>query len=286
MHLKTDGFLPENEAVKFAYCGEKMPLTDLKVFQKRAIRWLAQKKPQIRPEDLTVVVEDSNEWSARMFRLHEEIAIAFAEISESRDKLTPGHARRSAELVEKTVEELNSEGFYSTSLTPYLVRNLVIAAPLHDVGKIVIPDVILNKPGRLNPREFEIMKSHTTEGKAILERISKEAGGAPLLSLAAEIAWTHHERWDGTGYPRGLRGNDIPLSGRIMAVADVYDALVSERPYKAAWSIEKALAEIISESGTHFDPIVAAAFLKVVSSFPEPGETTMKGSGDQGRIIH
>jgi putative two-component system response regulator len=135
------------------------------------------------------------------------------------------------------------------------------AAPLHDIGKIGIPDSILLKPGKLTPEEYAVMRSHVKIGASLL------AGSSSKLMLMAEkIALTHHERWDGTGYGLGLSGDEIPLPGRIVAVADVYDALIHDRPYKQAWPQEKAVAEIRSQAGKHFDPQVVEAFLKVVDS--------------------
>jgi putative two-component system response regulator len=132
------------------------------------------------------------------------------------------------------------------------------AAPLHDVGKLAIPDAILLKPGRLNDAEFGLVKQHTTAGAAMLAGSSTR-----VLVLAEEIALTHHERWDGDGYPSGLRGDGIPLSGRIVALADVFDALTHGRPYKSAWPVRAAVAEIRRSSGRHFDPVVVDAFLKL-----------------------
>jgi putative two-component system response regulator len=135
------------------------------------------------------------------------------------------------------------------------------AAPLHDVGKIAIPGALLLKPGKLSPIEFEQVKTHTTAGAGLLT-----FSGLPLLRIARQIALTHHERWDGTGYPSGLRGQEIPLSGRIVALADVFDALTHERPYKRAWPVEQALAELCRLRGTQFDPDVLDAFLDLHTS--------------------
>jgi putative two-component system response regulator len=132
------------------------------------------------------------------------------------------------------------------------------AAPLHDIGKIGIPDAILLKPGKLTEQEFEQMKAHTTIGAEILSR-----SRSPLLRMAERIALTHHERWDGRGYPRGLRGEQIPLPARIVAVADVFDALTHERPYKPAWPVPKAVGEIVGHAGRHLDPGVVEAFLRL-----------------------
>ncbi len=132
---------------------------------------------------------------------------------------------------------------------------LLRAAPMHDVGKIGIPDRILCKPGKLTPDEWEIMKTHAEIGADLLS-----GSRSPLIQMAQAIAWTHHEKWDGSGYPRGLRGQDIPLSGRIVAVADVFDALTSVRPYKAAWPLQAAIDELHAGSGRHFDPQLITLF--------------------------
>jgi HD-GYP domain-containing protein (c-di-GMP phosphodiesterase class II) len=135
------------------------------------------------------------------------------------------------------------------------------AAPLHDIGKIGMPDAILLKPEKLSPAEFEQSKSHTTIGAGILS-----GSDSPLLRLAEQIALTHHEHWNGGGYPRGLSGERIPLAGRIVAIADVFDALTHDRPYKPAWSVEEAVAEIVSQSGRQFEPRVVDAFLQLEHS--------------------
>lgn len=129
------------------------------------------------------------------------------------------------------------------------------AAPLHDLGKIGIPDAVLGKAGALSSEEWDVMRRHTTIGCGLLRDQA-----SPVLQLGAEIALSHHERWDGTGYPLGLRGADIPLSGRIVALADVFDALTTVRPYKPAWLVEQAVDQIVADSGTHFDPDVVTAF--------------------------
>jgi putative two-component system response regulator len=137
------------------------------------------------------------------------------------------------------------------------------------VGKIAIPDVILNKPGVLTDEEFEIMKSHVTEGERIIEKVIERTGEEDFLWNAKLFVGYHHERWDGTGYPRGLKGTEIPLQGRIMAVADVYDALVSKRPYKEPLPDEKVVSIIMEESGKYFDPKIAEVFLEVKDLFKE-----------------
>jgi putative two-component system response regulator len=174
-----------------------------------------------------------------------EIVDRLARAAEYRDDNTGEHARRVGRMAGRIAEKLGLEDDF--------VEQIRRAAPLHDVGKLSLPDAILLKPGKLTWEEFEDMKQHTLVGAEILGRSRSQ-----LLRLSEEIALTHHERWDGTGYPAGLAGEDIPISGRIVAVADVFDALVHDRPYKEAWPASKALAEIQRLSGTHFDPDVVA----------------------------
>lgn len=184
-----------------------------------------------------------------------------AEIVENRDDNTGGHIKRTAKYVEMIAEELRERGAYPAVLTDAYVRDMVVAAPLHDIGKIHIPDSILNKPGRLTEEEFAIMKTHTTAGRDLLVQATAELGEFSYLHMAIEMAESHHEWWNGKGYPVGISGEEIPLCARIMAVADVFDALTSRRCYKDEMPLEKAYAIIREESGTHFDPVVAEAFL-------------------------
>ena len=146
-------------------------------------------------------------------------------------------------------------------LTDEYIDSVIKSAPLHDIGKIRISDSILNKPGKLTDEEFEIMKQHTTYGAQVIEQCISTLPGSNFLGEAKNIAKYHHEKWNGKGYPEGLSGEDIPLSARIMAVADVFDALISKRVYKDAFSFDKAMEIIKEDSGTHFDPKVAEAFL-------------------------
>jgi PAS domain S-box-containing protein len=178
-----------------------------------------------------------------------EMLDRLARAAEFRDDDTGQHTHRVGETVARIAAAL---GFPADEAS-LLVR----AALLHDIGKIGIPDSILLKPGRLTPDEFAAMRTHTTRGAGILQGSRHR-----LLQLAEEIARSHHERWDGAGYPHGLAGEAIPLSGRIVAVADVFDALTNARPYKPAWSREAALAEIAAGAGSHFDPRVVEAFLR------------------------
>jgi putative two-component system response regulator len=177
-----------------------------------------------------------------------EIVTLLMKAAEHRDTDTGDHVARVAGYVALVAEGLK--------LPPERCRLLSLASTMHDVGKIGVPDAILLKPGRLTPDERAEMEKHAERGYPILESSTSE-----LVKLAAEIAWTHHEKWDGTGYPRRLKGDDIPLSGRIVAVADVFDALVSDRPYKKAWSPEEARAHLVASAGSHFDPACIEAFL-------------------------
>lgn len=152
-------------------------------------------------------------------------------------------------------------------ITPFFIENIVLTSPLHDIGKIGIPDFVLLKPGRLDDREFEIMKSHSLIGFETLNKALQKYPAAEYLRMSAEIAESHHEKFDGSGYPHGKKGEEIPLSARIVALADVYDALVSKRIYKNAFPHEIAKSIIIGDKGTHFDPLVVEAFEKCQPAF-------------------
>jgi putative two-component system response regulator len=184
-----------------------------------------------------------------------EVIERLAVAAEYRDDATGGHIQR--------VGRLSADLAAAIGLPEGEVEMMAAAAPLHDVGKIGVSDVILLKPGRLTPMEFELVKVHPRIGAQILS-----GENFPLLAMAARIALTHHERWDGTGYPDGLAGEAIPLEGRIVGVADVFDALMAERPYKRAWSLEESVAEITAQRGRQFDPQVVDAFLTIVEDVP------------------
>lgn len=191
-------------------------------------------------------------------------------ISLARDNETGQHILRTKTYVKQIALRLRQLGLHSAYLDDEQIDNLYKAAPLHDIGKVGIPDDILHKSGPLTAEEWVIMKTHTTIGENILKTTnSKTQVTKNFLSAATEISGGHHERWDGTGYPRGIKGEDIPLAARIMSLADVYDALVSKRVYKAPWSHEDACREIISKSGTQFDPQVVQAFALEMSAFRE-----------------
>lgn len=185
-------------------------------------------------------------------------------LAEFRDETTGNHIRRTSEYVGMLAAELAKLPHYRELLTPSVIEQMRKSAPLHDIGKIAIPDEILLKPGKHTPEEFAIMKTHAQHGWDMLKQAGYYMGEhGEYLTIAMEIAGYHHEKWDGTGYPRGLKGAEIPISARLMALADVFDALLSSRPYKPAMSIEETLAIILEGKGTHFDPEVVDTFLKI-----------------------
>ncbi len=194
-------------------------------------------------------------------KMQEGLIITMADMVENRDSDTGAHVQKTAAYVKIIVEGLKKKGYYAGKVTDKFVSDVVRSAPLHDVGKINISDEILNKPGSLSKEEFEIMKTHTTLGRQIIENAITKAEGESYLKEARNMAAYHHERWDGKGYPEGLHGEVIPLSARIMAVADVFDALTSPRVYKPAFPFEKAIAIIEDGKGTQFDPKCVEAFM-------------------------
>jgi energy-coupling factor transport system substrate-specific component len=213
-------------------------------------------------EEIDLYINKSEYQAASIAALQTNIITVLGDMVENRDETTGGHVRRTAAYAELIARELKDRG-KEPEIDDAFISTIAVAAPLHDIGKINISDVILNKPGKLTDDEFAEMKKHTVYGRDMLVRASKNLGETAYLKMAKEIAYSHHEWWDGSrGYPERLNGKDIPLSARIMAVADVYDALVSERPYKKAFSVDEAFRIITEESGTHFDPEVVDAFVK------------------------
>lgn len=187
---------------------------------------------------------------------------ALVKLAESRDDDTGTHIERTSKLCRLMAEQLSILPEYKEIITEDYIENIYKASPLHDIGKVGIPDSILLKPGKLTFEEFEIMKTHTTIGYKTLSEVKRKYKNNAFINTGMEIAKYHHEKWDGTGYPIGLSGNEIPVSARIMAIVDVYDALRSKRVYKEAFSHEKA-CEIINEGrGKHFDPVLVDVFLE------------------------
>lgn len=184
-------------------------------------------------------------------------------VAETRDPETGAHIRRVQHYVKAIAEELRVTGHYADILTPEFIDLLFVSAPLHDIGKVGVPDHILLKPGKHTEEEMVLMRKHADFGRDIIFSTARKIEGDNFLIVASEIAATHHEKWDGTGYPLGLAGQDIPLSGRITAVADVYDALISRRCYKAPFPHETAMENMLACRGKSFDPVVLDAFFNI-----------------------
>ena len=195
------------------------------------------------------------------------VVYSMAAMAEARDNETGNHIIRTKEFVRLLAQELARKSFYSKILTFHAIDIMCRAAPLHDIGKIGVPDRILMKPGPLNEEERKEMNLHVTYGKETIEQAEKEMGSTPFIEVAKEVVYSHHEKWDGTGYPQGLKGAAIPLSARLMAIADVYDALMSKRHYKERIPHDKVVTMIQEQSGKHFDPELVAAFLVVEPEF-------------------
>lgn len=203
------------------------------------------------------------EHNVRIIKIQDSTINGLANLIESRDGETGGHIIRTSRYVEMLARKAREEGFYADTLNDNYIELLVRAAPMHDIGKISISDLILQKQGKLTPEEYDIMKDHASEGGRIIRSVMSDIENRDYVDMAAQVAEGHHEKWDGGGYPKGLSGEDIPLCARIMAIADVFDALVSKRCYKEAFSFDKAFAIIEGTSGTHFDPTLADIFLRM-----------------------
>ncbi|MDR2590901.1 MAG: response regulator [Oscillospiraceae bacterium] len=213
--------------------------------------------------------EQLHQKTEKLEKLQNAVIFGFADLVENRDEGTGGHIERTSTYLKVLMDKMEENSIYVDELST-LNNDLVISsARLHDVGKIAISDVILNKPGKLTDDEFTIMKNHTLAGEDAIDQIALRTDDVEFLESARLFAGSHHERWDGKGYPRGLAGTDIPLHGRLMAIVDVYDALVSERPYKKAFSEEVAVGIIMENAGTQFDPNIAEVFFKAKDKFAE-----------------
>jgi response regulator RpfG family c-di-GMP phosphodiesterase len=194
---------------------------------------------------------------------------ALAYQAELRDLETGRHVERTAQYVKLLAEKLSGLPKYQSYLSPVYISDLVKSAPLHDIGKVAIPDSILKKPGKLTPEEFEIMKQHCEYGTRVLKIADEKLSFRSFLKIAILMVSSHHEKWNGKGYPAGLQSEAIPLSGRIMALADVYDALRSDRCYKKGFSHEETCKIILNEKGTHFDPDIVDVFFTIEKNFQE-----------------
>jgi len=209
------------------------------------------------------------ERTAQLNRLQNSIVSVLANIVESRDKGTGGHIERTSAYIKILINEMKKRGVYADIISSWDIEKIISSARMHDLGKISITDLIVNKPGKLTDDEYDIMKTHALEGERIIDKIIAQTGEGDFLRNARLFAGSHHERWDGKGYPNKLKGEDIPLQGRIMAIVDVYDALVSERPYKNAFTDEEAVSIIMENAGTHYDPKIAEVFFEVRDLFKE-----------------
>ena len=228
-------------------------------------------------EHMVATIENTEYQNEIISKLQNGLILVLADMVESRDKCTGDHVRKTAAYTDIIMRELKKEGVYTDQLTDEFMYDVVNSAPLHDIGKIQVSDAILNKPGKLTDEEFEIMKTHTTAGAEVIEHamnIVSEANSGYLME-AKNLAQYHHEKWNGKGYPCGLTGDAIPLSARIMAVADVFDALVSRRSYKEGFPFEKAMAIIEEGSGSHFDPNIVRAFMNASEEVKQVMNTHM-----------
>jgi putative two-component system response regulator len=208
----------------------------------------------------------------QIYNLQNAMLSTVAELVEFRDNVTGGHITRTQRYLSLLVTKLISRGIYLDAISPWDLNFLFPSAQLHDVGKIAISDTILNKPSRLTAEEFEVMKKHTVFGVEAIERIERKTTKHDFLSYAKVFAGTHHEKWDGSGYPYGLKGLEIPLQGRLMAIADVYDALIAVRPYKLPLPIGEAERIIFEGAEGHFDPQLVEVFSMVAPDFAKVAE--------------
>ena len=216
---------------------------------------------------------DIRQYSANVLKMQDGLILLMALMVENRDSETGNHIQKTAAYVSIILNGLKKKGYYLDELTPRYMGYVEKSAPLHDVGKIRIPDAVLNKPGKLTPEEYEIMKTHASAGKDIIDKAIATVEGENYLSEARNMAAYHHERWDGKGYPEGLKGEEIPLSARVMAVADVFDALSSRRVYKPAFPLDEALRIIEEGKGSQFDPKCVEVFM---DALPEVKEVLAK----------
>ena len=239
---------------------------------------LARVRTHLQIRHWQTFLEDKSAWLqqevesrvSEVFRLQEATIRVMVSLAEFRDECTGNHIRRAQDYVRLLADYLSRQPRDAGFLTPEQIDRIAKASPLHDIGKIAIPDHILLKPGRHTPEEFAIMQTHSVKGESMLLRSLHEMGGDnAMLRFACQIARSHHERWDGGGYPDGLAGEAIPLAARLMAVADVYDALRSRRPYKKAFDHAEAVDIIVQGKGSHFDPLLVEAFLALEGVFSE-----------------
>ncbi len=214
--------------------------------------------------------EKITEDARKISMIQESVIVGMANLIESRDGSTGKHVKNTQMYVRMIADELHKRKLFPVELTPEYIEDLCKAAPLHDVGKIKVPDAILQKPGKLTPEEFDAMKLHTTYSRKIIQTIIGDVEDAHYVQIVEDIAMYHHERWDGSGYPTGLAGDSIPLAARIMSVADVFDALYEERCYKPPIRPIERIMQIMSEGrGTQFDPVIIDVFMEMLPRLKE-----------------
>ncbi len=275
LSLGAEDFIhkPFSPAVVFARVRNHLRLSQ----GARLLRTRNEDLERLVSERMRHIVEQSAELVRRKQQLiaaQDATISAFCSLAEARDYETGNHIRRTQHYVRAIAEQARDLESYRSELTDETIDLLFKSAPLHDVGKVAIPDAVLLKPGKLDRQEWEVMKRHTVLGRDAIVQAEADlvVVGDSFLRYAREIATSHHERWDGTGYPDGLAGTAIPLSARIMAIADVYDALISRRVYKPAYPHDDAVHMIMRERGTHFDPGLADAFFEIRARFLEIAE--------------
>ncbi len=237
---------------------------------------LARVKTQLENKAAADFLRDQNSYletevtkrTRELAAIQDVTILAMASLAETRDSDTGNHIRRTQFYVKALAEKLQTHPRFRFFLSRQTIDMLFKSAPLHDIGKVGIPDRILLTPGRFTPEEFEIMKTHTKLGRDAIKRAEEQLGlKVDFLNFAKEIAYFHQEKWDGNGYPTGISGDEIPISARLMAVADVYDALISRRVYKEGMPHEKAVQIIVESKGTHFDPDIVDAFVELQNEF-------------------
>ena len=239
------------------------------IFQPKIYKIISDNKVQgyvVWMEDVTALKNESIE---KMQALRDKMILGFSSLAENHDFSTQGHLHRTSSYAKAIAQELYEQGMFKDQITPMFISTIEQVAPLHDIGKTYISKEIFNKPGKLDENEIKIMRQHTTLGAEFLSETLKESSNSLFAQMAIDIALRHHEWWNGKGYPGGLSGNDIPLSARIMAVADTFDALVTVRPYKRTFTCEEAFEIIQNESGTHFEPGIVLCFLSISDKIKE-----------------
>lgn len=214
-------------------------------------------------------MNEINSQHKKIVKMQNHTIVSLSNLVENRDSDTGHHVRRTSRYVRLLAKKAKQDGYYTETLTDRYIDFLYKAAPMHDIGKIVVSDVILKKPGKLTDEEFSLMQKHALEGGRIVREVLGDDQDEEYVTIASEIATSHHEKWNGNGYPRKLKEEEIPLSARIMAIADVFDALVSPRCYKTPFPVEEAFAIIRQDAGTHFDPVLAGEFLEIKDSVLE-----------------